>query len=143
MANFAVAASPETIEKANKIMEIYAQNGDKKEDTLLRILDLAEAESVKGTHPALEPNLKAIEKTLGSLLKQINGIVAGQDIQLAEAKEKLEDKKEARDKEKLEKYIDNRLEYTSDCIALALTLASEAKLSFLEALEAQAELDEK
>ena len=49
MANFAVAASPETIEKANKIMEIYAQNGDKKEDTLLRILDLAEAESVKGT----------------------------------------------------------------------------------------------
>ena len=86
MANFAVAASPETIEKANKIMEIYAQNGDKKEDTLLRILDLAEAESVKGTHPALEPNLKAIEKTLGSLLKQINGIVAGQDIQLAEAK---------------------------------------------------------
>ena len=90
MANFAVAASPETIEKANKIMEIYAQNGDKKEDTLLRILDLAEAESVKGTHPALEPNLKAIEKTLGSLLKQINGIVAGQDIQLAEAKEKLD-----------------------------------------------------
>ena len=143
MANFAVAASPETIEKANKIMEIYAQNGDKKEDTLLRILDLAEAESVKGTHPALEPNLKAIEKTLGSLLKQINGIVAGQDIQLAEAKEKLEDKREARDKEKLEKYIDNRLEYTSDCIALALTLASEAKLSFLEALEAQAELDDK
>ena len=90
MANFAVAASPETIEKANKIMEIYAQNGDKKEDTLLRILDLAEAESVKGTHPALEPNLKAIEKTLGSLLKQINGIVAGQDTQLAEAKEKLD-----------------------------------------------------
>ena len=58
-------------------------------------------------------------------------------------KEKLEDKREARDKEKLEKYINNRLEYTSDCISLALTLASEAKLSFLEALEAQAELDEK
>ena len=62
---------------------------------------------------------------------------------IKEAKEKLEDKREARDKEKLEKYIDNRLEYTSDCISLALTLASEAKLSFLEALEAQAELDEK
>ena len=28
---------------------------------------------------------------------------------------KLEDKKEARNKEKLEKYIDDRLEYTSDC----------------------------
>lgn len=90
MANFAVAASQETIEKANKIMEIYAQNGDKKEDTLLRILDLAEAESIKGTHPALEPNLKAIEKTLNTLIKQINGIVVGQDTQLAEAKEKLD-----------------------------------------------------
>lgn len=60
-----------------------------------------------------------------------------------EAKEKLEDKREARDKGKLEKYIDNRLEYIFDWISLALTLASEAKLSFLEALEAQAELDEK
>ena len=71
-------------------LNLEIKNGEKKEDTLLRILDLAEAESVKGTHPALEPNLKAIEKTLGSLLKQINGIVAGQDIQLAEAKEKLD-----------------------------------------------------
>lgn len=71
MANFAVAASPETIEKANKIMEIYAQNGDKKEDTLLRILDLAEAESIKGTHPALEPNLKAIERHLALFLNRL------------------------------------------------------------------------
>ena len=53
MANFAVAASPETIEKANRIMEMYAQDGDKKEDILLRILNLAESESVKGTHPEL------------------------------------------------------------------------------------------
>ena len=42
---------------------------------------------------------------------------------------------------KLEKYIDDRLEYTSDCIALALVAVDEAKLSFLEALEAQTEYD--
>ena len=51
-------------------------------------------------------------------------------------------KKEARDKEKLEKYIDNKLEYTSSCIALSLSAIDEAKLSFLEALEAQSEYDE-
>ena len=59
-----------------------------------------------------------------------------------EGRAKLADKKEARDKAKLEKYIDDRLEYTSDCIALALLAADEAKLSFIEALEAEAEYEE-
>ena len=59
-----------------------------------------------------------------------------------EGRAKLADKKEARDKAKLEKYIDYRLEYTSDCIALALLAAYEAKLSFIEALEAEAEYEE-
>ena len=90
MPNFAVAASPETIERANKIMEMYAQAGDKKEDILLRILDLAESESVKGTHPELEGSLKAVDSTIATLIKQINGIVAGQDIQIIDLKEKLD-----------------------------------------------------
>ena len=90
MANFAVAASQDTIEKANRIMEMYAQDGDKKEDTLLRILALAEKETVRGTHPALEGSLKAVDSTIGTLIRQINGIVAGQDSQIAELKEKLD-----------------------------------------------------
>lgn len=90
MANFAVAASPSTIEKANQIMEMYAQGGDKKEDTLLRILALAENEAVRGTHPALEGSLKAVDATIATLIKQINGIVAGQDSQILELKEKLD-----------------------------------------------------
>lgn len=90
MANFAVAASPETIERANKIMDMYAQEGDKKEDTLLRILDLAENDSVRGTHPEFEGALKAVDSTIGTLIKQINGIVAGQDSQIAGMKTKLE-----------------------------------------------------
>lgn len=90
MANFAVAASMETIERANKVMEMYAQTGDKKEDILIRILDLAESESIKGTHPELESSLKAVDGTIGVLIKQINGIVAGQDSQMAEVKGKLD-----------------------------------------------------
>lgn len=57
-------------------------------------------------------------------------------------KSKLEEKKELKDKEKLEKYIDDRLEYSSSCISLAVLAISEAKLSFLEAIEAQEEYDE-
>lgn len=90
MANFAVAASQETIEKANHIMELYAQEGDKKEDTLLRILAMAENESVRGTHPALEGTLKSVDGTISTLIKQINGIVAGQDSQITELKENLD-----------------------------------------------------
>lgn len=57
-------------------------------------------------------------------------------------KSKLEEKKELKDKEKLEKYIDDRLEYSSSCISLAVLAISETKLSFLEAIEAQEEYDE-
>lgn len=90
MANFAVAASMETIERANKVMEMYARTGDKKEDILIRILELAESESIKGTHPELESSLKSVDGTIGVLIKQINGIVAGQDSQMAELKGKLD-----------------------------------------------------
>lgn len=84
MANFAVAASAETIERAQKVLEIYGQPGGKKEDALNRIIDLAQKEAVKGTHPALEPSLNAIDGTISTLIKQINGIVAGQDAQIAD-----------------------------------------------------------
>lgn len=84
MANFAVAASAETIERAQKVLDLYGQPGGKKEDALNRIIDLAAKEAVKGTHPALEPSLNAIDGTISTLIKQINGIVAGQDAQIAD-----------------------------------------------------------
>ena len=59
------------------------------------------------------------------------------------AKENIQNRKEARDKEKLSKYIDNQLEYAEQSVALALLAAEEAKLAFLEAVEAQMEYDEK
>jgi 5-deoxy-D-glucuronate isomerase len=106
MANFAVAASPETIELANKVMGLYAKEGEKKEDTLLRILALAESESVKGTHPEMEGALTAVNGTIDTLIKQINGIVAGQDMQILEQKKKidqaLEEKQKALEEAKLQ-----------------------------------------
>lgn len=89
MANFAVAATNDTIERANRIMDMYAQDGDKKEDVLNRILDLAESESVRGTHPELEVALRAVDATICTLIKQINGVVAGQDAGINDLRDKL------------------------------------------------------
>ena len=52
-------------------------------------MDLAENEAVRGTHPELEESLRACDTTIVTLIKQINGIVAGQDVRFAELKEKL------------------------------------------------------
>lgn len=59
------------------------------------------------------------------------------------AKENIQERKEAHDKEKLSKYIDNELEYAEESIKLALLAAQEAKVAFLEAVQAQQEYDEK
>ena len=59
------------------------------------------------------------------------------------AKENIQEKKEARDKEKLSKYIDDELEYAEQSITLALLAAEEAKVAFLEAVKASKEYNEK
>ena len=61
----------------------------KEEDILNRIFDLAESESVRGTHPELEESLRTVDATIGTLIKQINGVVAGQDTRIEDLKEKL------------------------------------------------------
>lgn len=120
MANFAVAASQKTIEKANQIMETYAQDGDKKEDTLLRILEIAESESVKGTHPELLPNLKAVDKTITVLIQQINGIVSGQDHKI----------------EEINKYLEKALEEKAVAVETANKATQEADTKVKECSEA-------
>ena len=64
-------------------------------------------------------------------------------MELNVAKENIAEKKEAKDKEKLSKYIDDELEYAESSLQLAFLAAQEAKLAFLEAVAAQKEYDEK
>ena len=59
------------------------------------------------------------------------------------AKENIAEKKDAKDKEKLSKYIDDELDYAESSLQLAFLAAQEAKLAFLEAVAAQEEYDEK
>lgn len=138
----------ERLEKINKINDEFNKINEKLKDSTDTVIikgmyvkdDLEDKiESAKSNLNTAKKNLEKKQDDDKRLFaKHLNKIQEN----INEAKAKLEDKKETRNKEKLEKYIDDRLEYTSDCIALALVAADEAKLSFLEALEAQAEYDE-
>lgn len=138
----------ERLEKINKINDEFNKINEKLKnstDTVI-IKGMYVKDGLEDKIESAKSNLNAAKKKLEKkqdddkrlFAKHLNKIQEN----INEAKAKLEDKKETRNKEKLEKYIDDRLEYTSDCIALALVAVDEAKLSFLEALEAQAEYDE-
>lgn len=148
MANFAIAATHDTIERANRIMDMYAQEGDKKEDVLNRILDLAESESVRGTHPELEGALRAVDATICTLIKQINGIVAGQDAGINELREKLnraiEEKQETLDQARIrEEAAKAKEQEATNAIADANNLIAETKEKYFKDLkDVKKELDQ-
>ncbi len=138
----------ERLERINKINDEFNKINEKLKDSTDTVIikGMYVKDELEDKIESAKSNLNTAKKNLEKkqdddkrlFAKHLNKIQEN----INEAKAKLEDKKESRNKEKLEKYIDDRLEYTSDCIALALVAVDEAKLSFLEALEAQAEYDE-
>lgn len=74
---------------------------------------------------------------------KISSVLLKAQMDLNVAKENIAEKKDAKDKEKLSKYIDDELEYAESSLQLAFLAAQEAKLAFLEAIAAQEEYDEK
>lgn len=138
----------ERLEKINIINDEFNKINEKLKDSTDTVIikEMYVKDELEDKIESAKSNLNTAKKNLEKkqdddkrlFAKHLNKIQEN----INEAKAKLEDKKESRNKEKLEKYIDDRLEYTSDCIALALVAVDEAKLSFLEALEAQAEYDE-
>lgn len=108
--------SPSSSERLQRVIDTYKNTedpkGDQQENALLRILDIAESDSIRGTHPELEAPLLAVEATISTLIKQINGIAVGQDSKISSLQEKLniaiEEKDQAieRAKEDMEKAKD-------------------------------------
>ena len=120
-----------------------------------KIKDEGETIAIKGLYAKddlekfADSTKKSLEETKGDLKdlseKSKNKLSLGLEKledTLKNEKEKLELKKEARDAEKLEKYINNKLDYAKDAVSLSLLAAKEAKEAFLEAVEAQIEYDE-
>ena len=81
-------------EYLDEMIDMYKNESDSKNDqqelALKRILNIADAEHVKGVHPELAPALKEIEKTMEILAKQINGIVGGQDAIVTDLRNQLD-----------------------------------------------------
>ena len=86
---------------------------------------------------------QVISEEVGLELKDATLEMLGRAKSVKVAKENMQERKEARDKEKLSKYIDDELEYADQSIALAFLAVEEAKVAFLNAVEAQQEYDEK
>lgn len=120
-----------------------------------KIKDEGETIAIKGLYAKddlekfADNTKKSLEETKGDLKdlseKSKNKLSLGLEKleeTLKNEKEKVELKKEARDAEKLEKYINNKLDYAKDAVSLSLLAAKEAKEAFLEAVEAQIEYDE-
>lgn len=59
------------------------------------------------------------------------------------ARAKLDARKDARDQKKLDKYIEDRIDYAAECLADAILALDEAQVAYLEALDAQIEYEEK
>ena len=136
-------------EKLEDLKENINDIGDK-------IKDSAETLEIKGMYKKDEIDEK-IKETRGNVeaakenarmvqergKSKISSELLKMQMKVEEAKDKLAQKKEAKDKEKLEKYIDDTIEYAQDCVAMSVLAAKEAKLAFLEALDAELEYEEK
>lgn len=128
-----------------KMKELNAKIKDST-DTL--VLEGMEAKDVLGKKlKDAQSSLEATKEQCRIMEEKGKGKISSELIKaqmnLNVAKENIEKKKELHDKEKLAKYIDDELEYAEQSVALSLLAAKEAKVAFLEALDAQMEYDEK
>lgn len=80
-----------TQERLQRALDLYKSEADGKRDqqeaALNRILEIVESADTQIKHPLLEESLKAAESTISILIKQINGIAAGQDSHISELQE--------------------------------------------------------
>ena len=80
-------------ERLMHIIDLYKNledpKGEQQENAILRILDIAESDNIRGTHPELEGPLLAVEATISTLIKQLNGIAVGQDAKISRLQEAL------------------------------------------------------
>ena len=93
--------------------------------------------TVKGNVAAMQENARlAGEEHRGKIRSEILKI-------RMTAKAKAEDFKDTRDKKRLERFIDDRINYVLDCYDAAALLIVDAELSILEVAKALKEYDER
>lgn len=92
-------------------------------------------------------NVNALKENYQIYSKKVQGRAASELIKAQmnfdAAKKELQERKEQHDKEKLEKYIEETIEYAEACVLLSEIAIKEANLARLEAAKAQEEYNEK
>lgn len=94
---------------------------------------------IKDTKENIQKTKKDIKTKNGEISEKISSHLEEKFNNLNEL---IDEKMYMKDKKKLEKYIDKKLDYSSECMAVALFSLEEARLSFLEAVDAQMKYDE-
>lgn len=134
-----------TQERLQRALDLYKSEADGKRDqqeaALNRILEIVESADTQIKHPLLEESLKAAESTISILIKQINGIAAGQDSQISELQEQqnaaIQAKNEALEKAKEATEAAKAKQKEADAaIAQAVTEIEAAKEQAQEQIEA-------
>lgn len=73
---------------ATTVMEAIKRSPDEPQsESFMRIIEFAEANQFKASHPDLEPQLSACEDVIKTLIKTINGVVAAQDLKVSNLKD--------------------------------------------------------
>lgn len=136
----------ESKEKINELNEKFKTVSDKIKDSTetLIISSMYAKDELDNKLKKTKENLSETQENIKELNKKGKDKIASKlskiQEELKEAKKNIEIKKEEKSKEKIEKYIDSKIDYAED--ALAFLAAQEAKIAFLEAVKAQADYDE-
>lgn len=116
-------------------IELYKDSndakGDQQELAFRRILNVAKSDLVRATHPQLEPALKSIDQTIATLIKQVNGIVSGQDDCIENLKEDLE--KAIAQKNQIRELTDKQIEDAKEKVMVAEQTSAEAEKTAAQA----------
>ena len=134
------------IEELNKKMK---ELGTKVQDTMdtIEIKALYAKDKIDEAVAESKCNINAMKESYFIFSQEAKGKISSGLIQaqmnLEVAKEEIEQRKETYDKERFEKYIDDKAKYAEACAELSNLAAEEAKLALLEVEKSRQEYEEK
>ena len=132
--------------KLNEKMKLVGEKAKDSMDTAY-IIGLEAKDKAEEALNETKCNVNALKESYQIYSERVKGKASSEllkaQMNFNVAKEEMQARKEIRDKEKLEKYIEDMIEYAEACVILSELAAEEAKLARLEAIEAQTEYEEK
>ena len=134
------------IDKLNEKLKLLNEKAKDSVDTA-KIIGLEAKDKIDDALKETKSNVNALKESYRIFSEKAKGKASSEllkaQMNIDIAKKELEAKKETYDKNKLEEYIEDTIEYATACIEVSNLAMEEAKLATLEAIVAQKEYDEK